>query len=94
MNYYLIWTDEGWLRTPTYNHVMCFGCGDLHLNGIDSTVNTTHNIRYAYRLSAEQAKECLTFLQRYGVASWAIELREDMLVKVLKEMEQKRKEKN
>lgn len=93
MNYYLIWTDEGWLKTPTYNHVICSGCRDLHLNGIDSTINTTRNIRYAYKLSAEQAKECLTFLQRYGVASWVVEAREDMLQNILDEIEQKRKEK-
>lgn len=94
MNHYLIWTDEGWLRTPTYNHIMCFDCFDLYLNGIDSAVNTTHNIRHAYKLNAEQAKDCLAFLQRYGVASWSVEVKEDMLEKVLKEMEQKRKEKN
>lgn len=93
MNYYLIWTDEGWMRTPTYNEVMCSYAGDLHLSGIDSGVNTTRDIRYAYKLNEEQTKECLKFLQRYGVASWAVECKEDMLQNILDEIEQKRKEK-
>lgn len=91
MNYYLIWTDEGWLKTPTYNLPICSGCKDLHLNGICSTINTTRDIRFAYRLNKEQEKECLTFLQRYGVASWAIEVKTDMLQDVIKELKQKTK---
>lgn len=82
MNYYLIWTEEGWLRTPTYNHAMCSGCVDLHLRGIDSTINTTYDIQCAYKLREEQAKECLAFLKMYGVVSWAVECKEDMLQEV------------
>lgn len=92
MNYYLIWTDEGWLKIPIYTHLICSGCGNLHLlNGIDFAISTTSDIRYAFRLNKEQAEECLTYLQRYGVASWAIEVKEDMLQDVLKELKQKAK---
>lgn len=84
MNYYLIWTDKGWLKTPIYHHVICSNAGI-----IDSSVSTTYDINNAYRLDEKQAVECLTFLQRYGVASWAIELREDMQQDVLQELKQK-----
>lgn len=86
MNYYLIWTDTGWLRVPTYTCDICSGA----IHSYD-TLNTTQDIRCAYMLSESQAKECLTFLQRHGVASWAIELKEDMLQDVIKEMKQKAK---
>ena len=91
MNYYLIWTEEGWLRTPTYNHAICSGALDLHLRGIYSTINATHDISNAYKLSEEQAKECLEFLQRYGVASWAVECKEDMFQDIWKKLKPKLK---
>ena len=84
MNYYLIWTDQGWLKTPTYKHAIC-SCVSFSYE----TLNTTQDIRGAYVLDERQAKECLTFLQRYGVASWAVESKEDMLKDVLKELSQK-----
>lgn len=86
MNYYLIWTDTGWLKAPTYTCDMRLGATHTY-----DTLNTTHDIRRAYMLSEGQAKECLTFLQRYGVASWAIEVKEDMLQDVSKELKQKAK---
>jgi hypothetical protein len=91
MNYYLIWTEEGWLRTPTYNHVLCSGVVDLWMHGIDSTINTTRDIKCAYKLREEQAKECLEFLHKCGVNSWAIEVKEDMMQDLLKELKQKAK---
>lgn len=91
MNYYLIWTEEGWLRMPAYIHVMCSGVVDLWIHGIDSTINTTRDIQCAYKLREEQAKECLEFLHKYGVNSWAIEVKEDMLQDVLKELKPKLK---
>lgn len=91
MNYYLIWTEEGWLKTPTYNHVICSGAFDLCLRGVESTINTTRDIQHAYKLREEQAKECLEFLQRYGVSSWVVEVKEDMEEDILKKLKQKAK---
>lgn len=85
MNYYLIWTDTGWLKTPTYTCGMCL-CANTY-----DAVNTTQDIQRAYMMLESQAKECLTFLQRYGVASWAIEVKTDMLQDVSKELKQKAK---
>ena len=73
MNYFLIWTDKGWLKTPTYNHAICSGVPHTY-----ETINTTQDIRCAYMLDEKQAKECLTFLHQYGVASWVMESRMDM----------------
>jgi hypothetical protein len=81
MNYYLIWTDMGWLKTPTYNHAICSGIIDSY-----ETINTTQNIRAAYRLDERQVKDCLTFLQKYGVASWAVEMKDDMLNDILQSL--------
>lgn len=85
MNYYLIWTDTGWLKAPTYTCGMCLG-----VNTYDA-VNTTQDIQRAYMMIESQAKECLAFLQRYGVASWAVEVKADMLQDVIKELKQKTK---
>lgn len=77
MNHYLIWTDTGWLKTPTYTQHICT-CTECH----ESEVNTTQNIRSAYKFSTEQVKESFRFLQRYGVASWIIEYRDDMMEEI------------
>lgn len=91
MNYYLIWTDSGWLKSPLYNQLIFRGSvGDVEEY---DEVNTTHDIRRAYRFNNSQIKDALGFLQCMGVASWAIELKEDMLQDVLQELRQKRKEK-
>lgn len=76
MNYYLIWTSEGWLKTPIYHHIICSGTGLL-----ESSVNTTYNIDHAYRLDEKQAGECFSFLQQHGVPTWIIEAKEDMNLK-------------
>lgn len=86
MNYYLIWTDTGWLKVPTYTCDMCLGA--IHTY---DTLNTTQDVRRAYMLSESQAKECLTYLQKNGVASWAVEVKADMLQDVIKELKQKTK---
>lgn len=87
MNYYLIWTDTGWLKSPIYNQFICrraVGDGEVY-----DEVNTTYNIRRAYRFDDSQIKNALEFLQGMGVASWAMESREDMLKDVLQELKQK-----
>jgi hypothetical protein len=92
MNYYLIWTDSGWLKSPIYNQfIYRMQAGDAVMY---DEVNTTYDIRRAYRFNDSQIKDALGFLQCMGVASWAIESKEDMLQNVLQELRQKRKEKN
>lgn len=90
MNYYTIWTEKGWLKTPTYNHVLCSGVFNLDPY---ETLNTTQDICRAYRLNERQVRECIDFLYRFGVASWIVELREDILEDVLQKSKQQRKEK-
>lgn len=90
MNYYLIWTEKGWLKKPTYTHVLCSGVLDFDL---DRTADTTQDICRAYRLDERQTRECVDLLHRFGVASWVVELKDDIVEDVLKNIEQKRKEK-
>lgn len=87
MDYYLIWTDDGWLKTPTYRRAMCSGFGEYE------SIDTTHDIRRACRLDERQGKECIQSLQRHGVASWIVEVKEEMLNNILQELS-RRKEKN
>jgi hypothetical protein len=89
MNYYLIWTNNGWIKTPTYNHVICSGVFDSY-----DDINTTQDICCAYRFDERQVREGIDLLQKFGVASWVIESKEDILQSVLEELRNKRKEKN
>lgn len=88
MNYYLIWTDRGWMRTPTYNHPICRGLTNGTI--MYDNINATYDIRYAYRFDEGQIKDALEFLQGFGVASWAVECKEDFLKEVLDNLKKKR----
>jgi hypothetical protein len=76
MNYYLIWTDKGWIKTPVYHHAMCSDTGF-----IESSISTTYDINHAYRFDEKQTGECFSFLLYHGVPSWIMESKEDMNIK-------------
>lgn len=59
MNYYLIWTDKGWMKSPIYNHFICRSSVS-DIEEYDS-VNTTYSIRRAYRFYGNQIKDALEF---------------------------------
>lgn len=89
MNYYLIWTNKGWMKNPIYNH---FICKVLSVDDVSAyeEVNTTYDIWHAYRFDESQIQCALEFLHYYGVASWAIEVKEDMLNNVIQMLKAKK----
>lgn len=78
-NKFLIWTDRGWLKSPTYTISLI---GDYRHH---EKFPTTMDIRDAYEFTEQQAVECFNAGEWQGMAIWIVESKKDLALKAREE---------